>query len=228
MTRALGPVREIDVALTHLGEFAERGSIPQRAIAHFRRSLTRERQARRVAMLAVLQPVQLDKLRRRVGHLQSQDADGRTREAAIAEAARRVGHRATCLAEAIERAGAIYLADRLHAVRVAAKKLRYALEIHQELRRSRATARVEQLKNLQDLLGRLHDLDILIDRVRASQADSATTDRRSAEDLDRLVRVLEEEGRQLHASYVARRPSILKLCSALAAGGDGRDHPFAA
>jgi CHAD domain-containing protein len=226
VTRALGPVREIDVALAHLTEFAERGSIPARAVVYVRRGLERERRARRIAMLEALQPVELDKLRRRVAHLQSGDGNGRTPESALAAAVSRVERRAVRLNDAMEHAGAIFLADRLHAVRVAAKKLRYALEIHQELRRSRATARVEQLKGLQDLLGRLHDLDVLIDRVRASQAEAAVTDRKSAEDLDRLVRLLEEEGRQLHATYVARRPGFAKLCAALAAES-AADHRLA-
>jgi hypothetical protein len=62
--------------------------------------------------------------------------------------------------------------------------------------------------------------------VRASQAEAAVTDRKSAEDLDRLVRLLEEEGRQLHATYVARRPGFAKLCAALAAES-AADHRLA-
>ena len=48
-------------------------------------------------------------------------------------------------AAAIDRAGGIYLADRLHRVRIEAKKLRYALEIQRELTHSRATARLTRL-----------------------------------------------------------------------------------
>jgi CHAD domain-containing protein len=225
VTRALGPARETDVALGNLSEFAERGVASARALARVRRNLERQRQQQRAALLDALSPVRLDKLKRRVEELRAQAADPAALPTAMAEAGRRVARRAVRLSAAIEWAGAVYLADRLHAVRVAAKKLRYALEIDRELHRSRATARIQQLKSLQDLLGRLHDLEVLIDRTRASQADAAAADRRTSVELDRLVRALEDECRQLHATYMARRPSILKLCNALAAAGDGPHRP---
>jgi CHAD domain-containing protein len=100
-------------------------------------------------------------------------------------------------------------------VRVAAKKLRYAMEVERELRRSRSTARITQLKRLQDLLGRMHDFEVLIDRTRQVQADHAGSDRSVTLELDSLVRTLEAECRQHHATYMRRRASILKLCTQL-------------
>jgi CHAD domain-containing protein len=102
-------------------------------------------------------------------------------------------------------------------VRIAAKKLRYALEIERELRRSKGTARVTQLKRLQDLLGRMHDFEVLIDRTRQVQADHAGSDRSLTLELDALVRALEAECRKDHATYMRRRPSITRLCEALSA-----------
>ncbi|MDP1569383.1 MAG: CHAD domain-containing protein, partial [Vicinamibacterales bacterium] len=180
------------------------------------------RQARRREMLHALTPMRLQKLRRQLD-LVAERPGPADRAQAIDEAAQRVSVRAARLKEAIAYAGAVYLADRLHAVRIAAKKLRYAMELQRELRRSRATARIRRLKAAQDELGRLHDLEVLIDHTRAVQADLAASSRRVATDLDRLVRALEEECRQLHAGYLASRRALLAICDAVAdPSPDGR------
>ncbi|MCA1586390.1 MAG: CHAD domain-containing protein [Acidobacteria bacterium] len=222
VTRALGPVREIDVALEHLVEFANRGVCSPRAIAHVRRGLEREGQARRRAMLSVLTPSRMQKLEKRLARFGKTPLSVQDRANALAAAASRVVHRATRLREAIDRAGAMYLADRLHAVRVAVKKLRYALEIQRELARSRATARIRQLKAVQELLGRLHDLEILIEHTRSVQARTAMTDRPSALELDRLIRALEDDCRELHAEYMTRRTALVRVSEALEASAVSR------
>jgi CHAD domain-containing protein len=119
------------------------------------------------------------------------------------------------LRTAIEHAGGIYLADRLHRVRVAAKKLRYALEIQRELTHSRSTAQLNRLKTQQDLLGRMHDLEMLIERARGVQAELTPRDRRGMAELKTLIRVLEGECRDGHATYMRGRPALLKLCEAV-------------
>jgi CHAD domain-containing protein len=214
MTRALGPVRELDVSLAHLDELATTNVVSPRALGRMRTALARERAARRRDMLATITPGKLERLRQRLGQVSS--GPQKPQSAATLEQARRqVVKRAGRLTAAIEHAGGLYLADRLHAVRVAAKKLRYALEIERELRRSKATARVTQLKRLQDLLGRMHDFEVLIDRTRQVQAEHAGRDRNLTLELDTLVRTLEGECRRDHATYMRRRPSVLKLCEIL-------------
>jgi CHAD domain-containing protein len=212
MTRALGPVRELDVALAHLDELAASNVISPRALARVRQLVAQERLARRRDMLQAITPGRIEKLRRRLGEVGTTE-DPPLKAAAIEAAEYQVGRRAQTIATAIEHAGGLYLPDRLHAVRVAAKKLRYALEIERELKKLRGTARIAQLKLLQDLLGRMHDFEMLIDRTRQLQADVAGSDRRLAFELDRLIRTLEQECRQLHAVYMRRRASILKLAS---------------
>lgn len=211
MTRALGPVRELDVALAHLDELGSKKIVSSRALARVRQAVAQERLKRRQDMLAAITPGKVEKLRQRLGQVGSHSETPLT-AGALDEVEHQIGRRARRLSAAIARAGGLYLPDRLHAVRVAAKKLRYTLEIERELKRSRATARITQLKRLQDLLGEMHDFEILIDRTRALQANIAGTDRRLALELDRLIRTLEEECRQRHAVYMRRRASILKLC----------------
>ncbi len=214
MTRALGPVRELDVALEHLDELAARDIVSTRALGRVRQALAHERLHRRRDMLTEITPGKVERLRQRLRHVSAGDETPPSALPLDALSAQ-VGRRARRLVAAMERAGGLYLPDRLHAVRIAAKKLRYATEIERELKRSRATARITQLKRLQDLLGRMHDFEILIDRTRQLQAELATSDRKLTMELDALVRMLEAECRTDHATYMRRRPSILKLCESL-------------
>jgi CHAD domain-containing protein len=112
----------------------------------------------------------------------------------------------------MENAAGIYLPDRLHEVRIAVKKLRYALEIAQDLSGSRATARIRTLKRVQDLLGRMHDLEMLIARTRAIQSRAGAPDLKLSADLDRLVRRLENECRRLHVRYMNERKALRAIC----------------
>jgi CHAD domain-containing protein len=219
MTRALGPVRELDVALSHLDDLAARHLVSSRALACLRNALSVERLARRREMLAAITPGKMERLRQRLADIGDRPAPpGAT--AALHEAHQQVARRAGRLAAAVERAGGLYLPDRLHMVRLASKKLRYALEIERELQRSRSTARIAQLKRLQDLLGRMHDFEILIDRTRQVQADLAGRDQALTLELDTIVRTLEAECRKEHAIYMRRRPSTQRLCHALAGDAD--------
>lgn len=210
MTRALGPVRELDVSLQHLEEFANRGVVNGRAIATVRQSISRERLRRRSDMLTAITPGKVDRLRRELSAVGSGPEVG-GRPGAIRDAVHRVETRAARLRQAIDDAGSLYLADRLHAVRIAAKKLRYAMEIERELKRSRVTARIRQLKVLQDLLGRMHDLHVLAEHTRLVQAEFAANDRRLTEELDALIIAIEEDARTEHGRYMRKRAAILKL-----------------
>jgi CHAD domain-containing protein len=215
ITRALGPVRELDVALMLLAELEGRGAAAPAAIARVREAVAAERRQRRREMLDEITPSRLDKLRKRLVDVAAPHASTGTTAGTVAEAGAQAGKRARRLRAAIERAGGIYLAERLHRVRIEAKKLRYAIEIQRELTRSRSRLHMNRLKALQDLLGRVHDLEILIDRTRAVQAGLPGRSRRAMAELDALIRVLEDECREGHAAYMHGRPALLKLCDAV-------------
>jgi CHAD domain-containing protein len=223
ITRALGPVRELDVTLLLLAELEAKGTASKRAIARVRKAVLEERQKRRAEMLEVITPSHLDKLRKRLVKVSTPESHVHpVPRNALNEAAAQTAHRAKTLKAAIERAGGMYVADRLHRVRIEAKKLRYAVEIQRELSRSRATANLTRLKVEQDLLGRIHDLEILIDRARGVQSRLSPRDRIGMAELNKLVRVLEDECREGHAAYMRSRPSLVKLCDGLIAAADPR------
>ena len=217
ITRALGPVRELDVTLLLLAELRRKKAAPLRAIERVHEAVTEERQKRRRDMLAEIKPSRLDKLRKRLVRVATPASRRVAKSSALVEANAQAASRAADLRAAIDRAGGIYLADRLHRVRVAAKKLRYALEIQRELTKSRSTAQLNRLKVQQDLLGRMHDLEILIDRARGVQTTLTPRDRRGMAELKTLIRVLEAECREGHAAYMRARPALLKMCDAIIA-----------
>jgi CHAD domain-containing protein len=217
ITRALGPVRELDVTLLLLTELEKKDAAPARAIARVRAAVADERQKRRREMLAAIKPAKLNKLRKHLVQVASPETRHVSKGSALAEANAQAAARAAQLKAAIEHAGGIYLADRLHRVRVAAKKLRYALEIQRELTRSRSAAHLNRAKAQQDLLGRMHDFEILIDRARGVQGTLAPRDRRGMAELKSLIRVLEEECREGHATYMHARPALLKMCEQIIA-----------
>jgi CHAD domain-containing protein len=159
----------------------------------------------------------LDRLRKRAvaaaRKAPSAPARGRVRDPErLATAEQRAVRRAAALRAAIDNAAGIYLPDRLHDVRIAVKKLRYGMEIARELSGSRAVAAIRSLKEAQDLLGRMHDLEVLIARTRGAQGSPIGTNLRLSGDLDRLVRRLETECRQLHGHYMASRHRLLAIC----------------
>lgn len=214
ITRALGPVRELDVALVLLAELGSRGAASPAAIGLMREAVIAERQRRRHDMLAEITPSRLDKLRKRLVDVAAPETHAPASDA-LAEASVQARKRAHRLKAAIDRAGGIYLAERLHQVRIAAKKLRYAIEIQRELMHSRSRLHLGRLKTQQDLLGRMHDLEMLIDRARAVQAAIPARNRRGMAELNALIRVLEDECREGHAAYMHARPAMLKLCDAV-------------
>ena len=219
ITRALGPVRELDVALAHLEEVEGTGDVPRSAIARLRQGITGERQLMHAEMRRRLEHTDLDKLRKRAISAARKSGSpvtvvrGRLRDPErLAAAEARAARRALALRAAMDNAAGIYLPDRLHEVRIALKKLRYALELSRELSGSRAIAAARTLKASQDLLGRMHDLEVLIARTRAVQSAPTATNLRLSADLDRLVRRLETECRQLHGHYMASRHKLMTIC----------------
>jgi CHAD domain-containing protein len=127
----------------------------------------------------------------------------------------RTALRASRLTAAIADAGSVYLPDRLHAVRIELKKLRYSVELANEAAGRKANAELRALSRAQDSLGRLHDLQVLIDRIRQVQSSLAPPSAGVWRSLDRLVAALENDCRGLHALYMRQRPRLETIAARL-------------
>jgi CHAD domain-containing protein len=109
----------------------------------------------------------------------------------------RVARRAGRLALAISNAGTLYAPNALHGVRIALKKLRYALEVFNEARAHDDAHMMALLRKMQQTLGRLHDLEMLAKRVRSTEAHA---EEHLLEGLATFAERLEIERRELHSN----------------------------
>ena len=210
VTRALGTVREMDVTVQVLDELARRPKIPRDALEDVRGHVLAERQRRREVMHERLRELNTAKLTRRLEEVAVELAisDGTSWRETLAT---RIGRRAKRFAAAIDNAGQIYAPDRLHAVRIATKKLRYALELAADTRIRSARPLVAALKRLQEILGRLNDLHVIQGHVSAVQSNPPARQGATERGLEAIARTLEEECRHLHARYTKQVPALLEL-----------------
>jgi len=236
VTRALGPVRELDVALETLAACAATKAAHLPAIRTVDMVLRAERRA---AFNRLQQELTAGRLERvSLGSREATSALGTqaaSRHAAGMLAAR-LRRRGRELGDALQAVGHLYAAGPLHAARIALKKLRYALEVAEQLGRFRLAGSLVRLKQVQEVLGELHDLQVLAGRVRDVASTSGGQENRVAlaelsDDLDRAIR-------RLHVGFLQERhrlapvlARIQPLCLTLgvlpvrmAAGGRGL-HP---
>lgn len=209
LTRALGGVRELDVALELLDELTAAGPELVDAAAPVRANILRDRAVRYADMIRSLDGIKPGRLAREVSAVvNSPDV---SRGAALRRLADRVSRRSRRLDRVIEAAGSLYAFDRLHAVRIAVKKLRYSLELVREVASIGTTRLVIRLKEVQELLGRLHDLEILAGYVREAGTGSHAALRAGN---DRLQELIDNETRRLHAAYLGRAAALRSVTDA--------------
>lgn len=205
VTRALGPVREIDVALGVLAEHLE--AHPEEVVEGMvvRGWLERLRADRREAMLERLGDSHVERLWKRLAKVDealpriAEDGQAVWRTALGA----RIRERAETLREEVARTGVLYAPEPLHAVRIACKKLRYAVELAGELKLGATNGLERVLKRQQELLGRIHDLEVLV-----GFADRACAETPRRVNAARLAGDWHRECRELHARYLRARVNV--------------------
>jgi CHAD domain-containing protein len=210
ITRALGSVRELDVALTLIDELAAEDDISRPALQEVRLHVSSERDRRREQMLARLSSVDISKLDRRLAKLgASSDEDpGVTWREALAGRLLRGAKR---LAQSVAAAGQLYAPDQLHRVRIDAKKLRYALELASDSGVLAARPLVTAVKKVQLTLGTLHDLQVLQSHVAAVQLAQASDAAAPHEALAAIAGRIEAQCRVLHGRYITLAPRLLEV-----------------
>ena len=212
VTAELGRVRELDVLLAVVAELRESGRHDTQALRRVATALTTEQSEARERLESRLPMGELRRLARKLEKVGDDLRDRKpSREWRWAVDAR-VTRRAETLLQTLDAAGSIYLQERLHDVRIALKKFRYALEISGEAAGVRMSADLRTLKRGQDVLGRLHDLQVLIDRVRQLQPAVTLPDVAVWRRLDALLMSLENDCRRLHAKFLHRQPMVRGIC----------------
>ncbi len=213
--RTLGPVRELDVALGLVQELEQEGRAHPGGATRLRQRVREERDRQRQRMFDSLKPTALRKLERDVSEVLKvigmRDA---TDEWALVLSTR-IERRAEYLQVALRDAGPMYVSERVHEARIAGKQLRYALELAVDTGAAgaaaeRTTRLVAGLKQLQETLGRLHDLEILQGLIRTIEVPMAGDETWPAE-LDALDRDLTEECRRLHGRFVAGQADLVDI-----------------
>lgn len=214
LSRALGRLRELDVTLERLDESLRRlDSTVDVALAarlvrrEVQKRRGRERAATKKALSASSQVAiraSMGALVERLGASFARSEEPRERLAA------RLLARTKTLESKVRRIGDRYDPPKLHRVRLAVKKLRYTLELRGE------SALLGTLKRAQDDLGRLHDLEVLLELVaRTARATRSGSRPRSREALAVLRRHLEAECARQHARYLRRRSELMTACTSV-------------
>jgi CHAD domain-containing protein len=220
ITQALGPVRELDVTLQLLADLQASRPDLGAAVRLVRRAVAMERRLRRQAMIDALTPEAVAKVIRTVRALgarldRAEDDRGEWRRLLASRAA----DRGARLEAAIEDVGLLFDAARLHQVRIAAKKLRYTLELMAEAGLAPTARLVRILRGGQDQLGRLHDLQVLLLFVKQAEDGAG---RAARTPLSALRDLIERECHREHARYLRRRPSFVDCCRRVAARASDR------
>ena len=207
LTRALGSVRELDVTVQLLDELARSPYVSRDAVEDVRARVMKERDVKRKTMIERLEDVNVEKLDRRLASVGAA-LDEATSEPWRKALAARLLRRSRRLAVAMTEAGQMYAPERLHDVRIAAKKLRYGLELAVGSGLNQAAPHVRTIKRAQELLGKLHDLQVLQTHVAAVQAEPRSGRLQSRAALENLARQIEDQCRLLHGRYIASASAL--------------------
>jgi len=237
VTARLGTVRELDVLLLLIDELHVSTRGRTGPIARVGVAISKDRDDARKRLFHHLPIGDLQRVSRKLDKLvdqlvEQEDAEPSTHAAGAQPRGHvkrvksgwrwaieaRVAKRSSRLRAAIDEAGAVYLPERLHDVRIAIKKLRYAVELVGEATGARREAELRTLKRGQEILGRMHDLQMLIERVRDVQASLTPPSLVVWHDLDMVVKSLDDDCRRLHARYMRVRGILLVLADRLARG----------
>ncbi len=122
----------------------------------------------------------------------------------------RIASHARAVADAVEHGSGVYFPNRSHATRIAAKKLRYSVELATVTGLWRPPRLLRDLKRIQATLGDLHDAQILLDRL----ADLVPRDDVAKRDRAVLASALRADIDGYHKEYLTKRERLRAICDA--------------
>lgn len=200
--RMLGAVREVDISQEIFHSLATRLPSASCAIAAVSRRVESDRQRARRRLAKALDHLELKPLRA------LRERPGITmatfwrdwRRSIITETLTRQ----QALQDAVDHAPAVYMPNRLHRVRIATKKLRYTLEVAEAAGIRVDASVMRALRKTQELLGRVHDIDVA--RRVVQHLDG--TAKAIAAEVAILDAVMGADCSALHEKYLARRDRL--------------------
>ena len=206
--KALGRVRDLDVAIARLPQLEARVPTSAATIATLRVALAREQWVGRRKLIKTLEQIPFERVPA-LGLVPDRSlslrADRRwlaVEQALIAQADE--------LRRAVVAASGVYFPKRAHRVRIETKKLRYVLELVTHARQ--AGSAVKSLKRAQEVLGELHDHQRLSEVV-----GDAKTLNKSERGI--LAASVEAATAAFFGQYLERRPQILDVCRQVRTAG---------
>jgi len=170
---ALGEVRDRDVAILALNKLSEEteDEVVKTGIGQLIKEKTGERNAARTELTAVITAENIDGLRKTFTAALKEALRGRDRISFNDAAGRSVAANLDDMLELAPRLYKPFKRNGLHKLRIAAKRLRYSLELLALCRGSEAKSLAKEISQIQDFLGELHDCDIWIDDLGARLVD---------------------------------------------------------
>ena len=206
VTRAFGPIREIDVVLEEFDRACERHEWPADRAAAVRRRFEHERERKRGELAAALAGLDRSWLRERIKTAATAIAHESHERAWWRALASHVVERVDDVTRAIAECGTLYAPERLHHVRIAIKKLRYAVEFLGDPARDEVRHAARALKRAQKKFGRLHDLQMVLARVQTIAAGGRRTALMPG--FRAMVDALERDCRRIHGSLLPYLPKL--------------------
>ena len=200
--RALGKVRELDVLVSVFRTFELRVPPAAGAAATTCAILRTEQRAARRRMIKVLDDVDLSAL-----NVLQRDRRGGlfTRRTQVAWRNRlfdRIDQLAGEVERATHHASGVYLPNRSHDLRIAVKKLRYAVEAAHEAHLGGSPDALDALRRAQGKLGDIHDLHVALERI-GPLSQNAPEDQRTL-----LEAVIAAELDRRHQQFLRLRQSL--------------------
>jgi len=212
MGRALGRVRSVDVSLELLSNLEV--SLPSAApvLVNLRHQQRRERLRRVRDLIKRLERLELDRFvdglvrhSRHYGRVLMQGATGRIWRRSLDKL---IAARGQTAADALVHSTGVYFPNRMHTTRIALKKLRYAMEVANEVGAARYADSLRDLKKGQQLLGDLHDRQELLDQISDVGADE------SHAPLGIARQLVDAEIENFHKRYLERRDRLFDIARA--------------
>lgn len=210
--RALGEARDHDVALDVLKNLEAHAPSAAALFGPLHAAIVTEQRRARRDLVKTLEGLEISETPR-IAKESRQHAKGwfRNHAAWRKHLRQHVSSRADDVRAAMQHATGVYFPNRSHSARIAIKKLRYALEVAKAtgMWRSRRAGRV--LRKAQNALGRAHDRQVLIDRLRDSSSSGAAASQLAT---DVAIPFLEAEIAKLYDRYLGLREELTAICDA--------------